>query len=240
MYAQGYQAKDIRQFVQSFNMSRKFSDEQAGPSLGNFVEHFEGNQDKEDKELKRRTDWSEFMEDDEKDKNPAYLKSNSKEEGLFEPESPDGGMFKKPKLMGKYDSSCSSGLGDNKLYKPQFSRRNTNKATCNQQEVALTKEPTKTQSRFSRGPVCAEYPSNNNNLPRNVGRGWQQEQQKKTHIATMKKGASKWSAYMEEDEGDHFEGHRAAFADDFKLCHFDLETHVTDQRVEDDIHPDFI
>jgi len=87
--------------------------------------------------------------------------------------------------------------------------------------------------------------ANNNDLPRNVSGGWQQEEQKSQHqqqgkqMAMGKRRLSKWSEYME-DENHLFRGKKASFADDFKIkCGDDLETDVMDERVEEEVHPDF-
>ncbi|KAJ8420514.1 hypothetical protein Cgig2_007769 [Carnegiea gigantea] len=239
VYAQGYQAKDIRQFVQSFNMSRKNADEQAAlgyelSSVGHFVEHPEGTHVEEEYRAKKHTDWREYIEYEE-DAHPAYLKSLPNEGHMFEPEivteDPEGLLLKKAKLKGKFfgsSSSSGSGLDRNQIYNPRFPKRDANNEACmSRVEVSKTE-------------------ANNNDLPRNVTRGWQQEQQESLHqqqnkqMTMVKRGVSKWSEYME-DENHHFLGEKAAFADDFKLnCGYDLQTDVTDERVEEDIHPDFL
>ena len=71
VYAQGAMARDVRKFVQSFNMSRKFIDEEGEEHLsssmvvsdaaGEAGGSFSGN------ERKRRNDWSEYLDPPEKE-----------------------------------------------------------------------------------------------------------------------------------------------------------------------------
>uniref|UniRef100_A0A7C8YBT2 MRN complex-interacting protein N-terminal domain-containing protein n=1 Tax=Opuntia streptacantha TaxID=393608 RepID=A0A7C8YBT2_OPUST len=79
IYAEGYQAKEIRLFVQSFNMSRKDADEIAAiecetSSVGHFVEHLEGVRVQDEHKAKKRSDWSEYIENEEHTR-PACLTS---------------------------------------------------------------------------------------------------------------------------------------------------------------------
>lgn len=88
-YAQGYQAKEIRNIVQSFNMSRKTVDDnqlqQGDPSLRRFVENLESDQEKAEKKAKQRTDWSEYLEDETNVNvlEPAYLKFKQNGQNYF-------------------------------------------------------------------------------------------------------------------------------------------------------------
>lgn len=89
IYAQGYQAKEIRNIVQSFNMSRKTVDDnqlqQGDPSLRRFVENLESDQEKAEKKAKQRTDWSEYLEDETNVNvlEPAYLKFKQNGQNYF-------------------------------------------------------------------------------------------------------------------------------------------------------------
>lgn len=88
-YAQGYQAKEIRNIVQSFNMSRKTVDDnqlqQGDPSLRRFVENLESDQEKVEKKAKQRTDWNEYLEDETNVNvlEPAYLKYKQNGQNYF-------------------------------------------------------------------------------------------------------------------------------------------------------------
>lgn len=67
VFAQGYKAKELRFFVQSFNMSRKVGDEEAQAFVDSFLEvDVEGEVDEEvaDTRGKKRSDWSEYLDFD--------------------------------------------------------------------------------------------------------------------------------------------------------------------------------
>lgn len=73
VFAQGYMAKDLRKFVQSFNMSRKFTDEQDSlrletPIPTSHSQTYVSIGFEEDQQRKRRTDWSEYLDPEEENK----------------------------------------------------------------------------------------------------------------------------------------------------------------------------
>lgn len=194
IYAQGYQAKDIRNVVQSFNMSRKLEDElqQEVPSLGPYVEQSEGVQEIGEIKGKRRADWSEYLEDAQ-NVEPAYLKSKLHGKGnAAEPkvvtEMSEDLMFKKPKLKGKFGVS-SIGIGNSQSYKPNFSKRGSTK------EIIETRP----RSSYVEEEVWDECIVDDSNLIRDVRRNCEQQQQNK--VVNMKEtGASKWSQYTARDD----------------------------------------
>lgn len=118
VFAQGFVAKDLRGFVQSFNMSRSITEPSPLP-LPQFQE--QGEEDKEEEEdivhdnrvhnTKRRSDWSQFLDPD------PVEEQQVEEESDFEPkivtELPPEDLFKKQKLNADL------------LYKPLFSNRNS-------------------------------------------------------------------------------------------------------------------
>lgn len=58
---------------------------------------------------------------------------------------------------------------------------------------------------------------------------------------TMATKASKWNAYISNGDNNVKVGSGRNFADDMGQCSHDiLETILDDQKVEDDIHPDFM
>ncbi|CAO2834134.1 unnamed protein product [Amaranthus hypochondriacus] len=259
IYAQSYQAKDIRKVVQSFNMSRKFHDEMQQPEQEQSPNG--GDSEIEEITVKRRTDWSEFMEDDNISE-PHYLKSKLEKNIVAEPrivtELPEDLMRKKPKLKGTFGDG-SFDIDKNQCYKPIASKRGIS-----------TKIIMKTQQSTSNprsGSVCDECMVDDNDLIRGnreqceqqqdtgsimMIKGaarhlelWRQQQLKHTNMCkeVKKPGASKWSKYMteHEDVDDIDKGLRPAFADDFRLmCGYKLENEGIDQPVEEDIHPDFL
>ncbi|XP_074321715.1 uncharacterized protein LOC141658805 [Silene latifolia] len=231
VYAQGYQAKDIRQVVQSFNMSRKFADDRKclDFSLGHFVEQLEGDHVVAEETGKKRSDWSEYVDIDEGNLEPAYLKSNLREAETFEQkvvtELPEELMFKKPRLKGNITSS-SRNAGENQSYKPQFPKRS-----------GARKEPVKNRAGTS------DVPSAWNEVSYNVGdvdeysEMRSEIQQKSKGVGMMKTGASKWAEYLTEDDGGyHCQADKAPFVSDGHK----VETDDVDLLVEEDIHPDFL
>lgn len=117
VFAQGFVAKDLRGFVQSFNMSRSITEPSPLPlPLPQFQE--QGEEEEEDivhdnrvHNNKRRSDWSQFLDPD------PVEEQHVEEESDFEPkivtELPPEDLFKKQKLNADL------------LYKPVFSNRNS-------------------------------------------------------------------------------------------------------------------
>lgn len=69
VFAQGFMAKDVRKFVQNFNMSRQLADPQAlFPQSEEIESQYQSNP------KKMRTDWSEYI-DPEENEGPNYLKN---------------------------------------------------------------------------------------------------------------------------------------------------------------------
>ncbi|KAJ4847507.1 hypothetical protein Tsubulata_012256 [Turnera subulata] len=60
LYAQGYMAKDLRKFVQSFNMSRSLSSDQHQHSPAPVLD--DPGSSSTGFERKRRTDWTEYLD----------------------------------------------------------------------------------------------------------------------------------------------------------------------------------
>ncbi|XP_050215119.1 uncharacterized protein LOC126666170 [Mercurialis annua] len=217
MFAQSFMAKDIRMFVQSFNMSR-----------GKLAEHNDsGAGDAEtltaDPQIqrKRRSDWTEYLDFDQ---------DSAKQEQFEEQQGDDFGvkivteltkeMFKKPKFR-NYDSRGNACHG----FKPTFSKRNTSsKNVCSQ-----GKEEKKNASEDVISPTkWRDY------MKKDC------EEQRKNQ-PTMATKASKWNDYITHDDSDFNAERRRNCADDMGHCSNDVwETILDEQKVEDDIHPDFI
>ncbi|KAK9740785.1 hypothetical protein RND81_03G059900 [Saponaria officinalis] len=228
VYAQGYQAKDIRHVVQSFNMSRMFTDDRKcqESSSGHFIEHVEGEHGTavEIKAGKRRSDWSEYVDFDKDSLEPAYLKSQLQEEQMTEQkvvtELPEELMFKKPKLKGNFTSS-SLKKGGNPIYKPQFHKK------------TATKELTQT-----RGRNDVKFNVDNGDHSTDIS---SQRLQKSKGIGMTKTGASRWAEYMTEDDGFPGEENDAAFLDNLRVTDaYKEQNDGADLLVEEDIHPDFM
>nr|XP_027095246.1 MRN complex-interacting protein isoform X2 [Coffea arabica] len=98
VFAQGYMAKDVREFVQSFNMSRQFAEQNVIPA----------DDDKETLEIEdkippngklKRTDWTEYIDPEEEDSEIPNIGENPGDEFELKivTEMPKP-VFKKPKL----------------------------------------------------------------------------------------------------------------------------------------------
>ncbi|KAL3735462.1 hypothetical protein ACJRO7_024569 [Eucalyptus globulus] len=216
VFARAFMAKDVRKFVQSFNMSRLSSDLEAPDpppeGRGGAVHDRAGGSD--GRKLKR-SDWSEFLD--------------VEQEKRDEEEGDDGGMkivtelpkeiFKKSKL--RDSSHQSAGSKGDKLFTPLFAKRSIRKQTTSPDE-----EPKKNQNGL------AFTTSNWTNSKR---------ESDIDPVITPSAAAtrnSKWSNYMPQDEVT-LQSH--LYEDDGdRFGNGVLESKTNDQEVEEDIHPDFM
>ncbi|XP_010534119.1 PREDICTED: uncharacterized protein LOC104809747 [Tarenaya hassleriana] len=121
IFAQGYKAKELRFFVQSFNMSRKSLEEEDTAAGGTLSEiHVDWK--------KRRTDWTEYLDLDPPNRCRRSPEDGEAKEGMdaeIVTEMPKD-MFKKPRLntysSGGGGSSMDAEDG-NEPYNPIFSRK---------------------------------------------------------------------------------------------------------------------
>ncbi|XP_065881257.1 uncharacterized protein [Euphorbia lathyris] len=223
VFAQGYMAKDIRKVVQTFNMSRKLADEESEQNeslIG--VTSLSDSVVLEDQQRKKRPDWNEYLDPTEHGN-----KENAIEEGdEFGPkivtELPKE-LFKKPKLN-KNVSGFDGEKIDESSYKPVFSKRNA----IPNHVFSQGKEGKKHQAGKVISPrVWSDLMTRDSKEP-------------KTSQGQLKMGmkGSKWDTYMSNDE-NNFKVRNSA--DDMDQCTQDMwEKMVDDQKVEDDVHPDFM
>ncbi|XVF87013.1 hypothetical protein PTKIN_Ptkin18bG0086300 [Pterospermum kingtungense] len=226
VFAQGPMAKDLRKFVQSFNMSRKFADDQTQNQnqpfdypTSEYDINFEDDDvggDMENPEKKRRTDWTEYLDPED----PKLVSQEKEQDGYLEPEIvtelPPKEKFKRPKLS-NYETGEST--GDHRhYYKPVFSKRNTSI----KDDTMLISQDEKAMG-------------NVRNLEESIS---------DCQAVTAKLGNySKWKHYIsEDDEGESFRlccpTNSAHHVNKWGDAVFKTETNY--QNVEDDIHPDFI
>ncbi|KAL3617764.1 hypothetical protein CASFOL_038085 [Castilleja foliolosa] len=282
VFAQSAMARDVRVFVQSFNMSRQLSDQKQ--SLSEELESFDS--ESQDRKLKRN-DWSEYV-DDQDDHGGNYNNDEGIPEGdnEFEPmvvtEIPKA-LFKKPKLK----DYSSNGYGSEKMYKPNFSNRRNSKRQPNENSQDTQSQTTEFEQISSeRASKKSDYPNeekpflhpsdsapkwdrfkaqiqdnhskSTNNVdktfvwqPRNglegsVSKwdGFTREEGEdnnaigvpmaRLHHKTAAKGpVSKWSSYITEEDDDDSDILGSGRTID-SLCR------VSDEKVDDDIHPDFL
>ncbi|PNX96779.1 hypothetical protein L195_g019993, partial [Trifolium pratense] len=221
VFAQGYKAKDIRTFVQSFNRSRKSLDDdqqwlQAG-TLNHEMEHVDGE--------------SEFPNELNNNKSYAFnLYCHCNIEDDFEPlvvtEMPKD-MFKKRKLV---DISTSRSARNFKS--PLFRNAQGEYSFIAYMTGSAAGKPVKDQRRIA---LVSE-----SNLERNDKVTTTNPRTGKCK-QTINSSASKWNDYLTDDNLEF--GFKRGFnsKDTSSSWNNDiLEAITCEQRVEDDIHPDFM
>ncbi|XP_030952142.1 uncharacterized protein LOC115975495 [Quercus lobata] len=221
VFAQGFVAKDLRGFVQSFNMSRAITQPSPLPlPLPQFREEEEDivHDDRVHNNKRRSSDWSQFLD-------PVEVEEQQvEEESDFEPkivtELPQD-LFKKQKLNANADL----------LYKPVFSNRNSTAKNV----ISPNKDPRRYQP-FAKGS------SQRNDRMKQDDEG--QEPRRKPQLpfpTTKAKGVSKWNDYIAQDDNDNLQlGSGRNFEHQLHYHTLEFETINNDQRVEDDVHPDFL
>ncbi|KAG9153114.1 hypothetical protein Leryth_012371 [Lithospermum erythrorhizon] len=146
IYARAFMAKDVRYFVQSFNMSRLAADQQIANNMNSNVAQSDGNQTVEVRQ-KKRTDWSEFI--DNEDDNS--IENDEDKGNAFEPkvvtELPKE-TFIRPKLKNPLNRSLNNDNG----YKPVFQKRNNSrKRGCHGECEVMELEPNECQQMTPQG-----------------------------------------------------------------------------------------
>ncbi|XP_010261056.1 PREDICTED: UPF0544 protein C5orf45 homolog [Nelumbo nucifera] len=122
VFARGYAAKDIRKFVQGFNMSRQFIENRDESLIQTLEEIDDPNSSNSSCSRKRRNDWTEYLDTEDDADAKEELDGNA-----FEPkivtELPEEHL-KKPKLKKTYPGEFHTIQGSKPL-KPVFSNTNT-------------------------------------------------------------------------------------------------------------------
>ncbi|XP_008456719.2 uncharacterized protein LOC103496578 [Cucumis melo] len=263
VFARAPMAKDVRKFVQSFNMSRKYANEQA--NVDDLIHGGIVDDDKLDcsGRRKRRNDWSEYL-DPEEDRSHSGRENEGELESDLKivTELPD---IKTWKSDSRSCSSWSEGEGDG-LYRPLFSKRkHIAKNLSSQDEIQNWESPSAIHtSKLSKGDdeqtfSTAEYlsaPFQDKKMSKNSHeveseiQNWElpseteaskwtkddENSRTKSCILGKVRGASsKWSEYITEEEncGGRNEENMA------REQGMDILKMINDEIVEDDIHPDF-
>ncbi|KAH8515627.1 hypothetical protein H0E87_004179 [Populus deltoides] len=224
VFAQGCMAKDLRKFVQSFNMSRKIADEQdsfdqdAALIPTSETDHIGLN---EDCQRKRRSDWTEYL--DAEEEYNIKQEDEGEEPGLMVVTELPKEMFKKPRLKNDFGQN-SGDHGDGNLYKPVFSKRNASKIP-----MSRDKESRKYQSTKAAG-----------NSKWSDCRTQVEEEERISQPTTGKTKASKWKDYITQDEDGFNSGKGRNVGAHHQNCGDWQNILDDDQKVEDDVHPDFM
>ncbi|AEE35229.1 putative MRN complex-interacting protein [Arabidopsis thaliana] len=234
VFAQGYKAKELRFFVQSFNMSRKVADEEAHAVGDSFPEvYVEGEVNEEVNGTKKRSDWSQYLDFDSV--NDRRRLAGEEDDVKIVTEMPSN-MFKRPKLNKESNAGGSSSNtgGENKdsneIFKPSFSRRSIKKPDF---------RSGKRSSATYVGHISAF--SSNEVVTRK-----KDMEERNLESERVTKPASKWDAYLIDDEGEHQApprfGVKKALKDD-EVGGWDravMEINTEYQIVDDEVHPDFM
>ncbi|KAF7140483.1 hypothetical protein RHSIM_Rhsim06G0093000 [Rhododendron simsii] len=269
VFAQGFMAKDVRKFVQTFNMSRcQFEQQRTNETLDLVPEHTDC-QPRSSNDKKRRSDWSEYV--DPKDIHNGQ-EEEEQEEDVFGPrivtELPPKELFKKPKLNvdssgfgtmqdgkepGKIDPTIANWASKRFDYKSQSEegisaaegpRRSLAKGDSNRRTYAKQL----VEHGFAESRAC--HPTTAKVSSTKCGVYIIQDNNKdsedkgpwKSQLRMMKE-ASKWDSYITEDddEGDLHLKIGREFADNKgKWDDCEFDAKLYDQSAEEDIHPDFL
>ncbi|KAK3018095.1 hypothetical protein RJ639_004780 [Escallonia herrerae] len=262
VFAQGYMAKDVRKFVQGCNMARQLADQQPSsfdrqiqaPQFKNIESECLSNQ------KKKRTDWSGYIdyekeEEVQTDSNANWTKlAFDVLEAQFVTELPTA-VFKKPKLRG-YSAGSDTEEGG-KHFRPVFGKRNagrqanyTGKGISKRAETkkegatgwsdcgrpadkfVADEEQTRYQPSTSTGPSkWGDYITHDNEDVADLA-----AREPEPRPVSVKR-TSKWNDYITEDDDLQLET-ESSLADHMDHCGA-FEAELNDQRVEEDIHPDF-
>ncbi|KAL0288304.1 UNVERIFIED_CONTAM: hypothetical protein Sangu_2664800 [Sesamum angustifolium] len=284
VFAQGSMAKDVRHFVQNFNMSRQLSDQKQ--FLLEEIETIDSPTD-DQKRTKKRSDWTKYVDDQEEHctKYDEETKLSEVEE-IVVTEMPKA-LFKKPKLKGY----SSSGDGEEKFFKPLFLNRNNAKRHQNDHshvqinstlkfnniveelpegdikvifpdDQAITLHTSEKALKWNR--LRAQIQENNSNAvnmdmeepclqqplkgaKRSISK-WngyisKDDNNYANGAPTAEKGpVSKWSSFITEEDDDLLEtrGRGDSWYGVSERSNDLFESIMNDERVEDDIHPDFL
>ncbi|KAI3465423.1 hypothetical protein Pfo_022086 [Paulownia fortunei] len=295
VFSQGVMARDVRKFVQNFNMSRQLSDQKQllSEELETFNSPSGGHKTK-------RNDWSEYVDDQEEycgkfDKDEDLAEGDNRLEPMVVTEVPKA-LFKKPKVK----DYSSNGYGTEKLFKPLFPDTSNAKRHRNDhsQDVQLTEfeqtscERDSKRSEYSMRAqdICSHeepvtlHPSDrapkwnrfmaqiqdNKSNSANIEEPFVKQPRKGVkgsiskwsgyitqddehngigvpmvglHHTTAAKGpVSKWSSFITEEDEDNLEskGQRDSRDHVSQRSNYLLDSLMNEERVEDDIHPDFL
>ncbi|KAF9609214.1 hypothetical protein IFM89_014408 [Coptis chinensis] len=173
---------------------------------------------------KRRNDWTEYLDLEQEGNGGGY-------EPEIATELPKE-MFKKPRL--KNYSTGMNKSGGKKLYSPTFAKRKTDSKPSNSQVKSYSAELNKPKETKLYNPTFAKRKSFNSPAITQEQKGTREFQ------PTMAQGPSKWSDYLAEDEDYLLFGTTGSLDDaQAPFNHNMFETNFNDQRVEDEVHPDF-
>ncbi|XP_062099316.1 uncharacterized protein LOC133805209 isoform X2 [Humulus lupulus] len=224
VFAQGPMAKDLRLFVQSFNMSHQFTD--ASSDLITPSEQPSPPPTAEADCKRQRIDWTEFLDSDEEIGRNTEREDRTGfgDELEIVTELPMG-FFKRAKLNEKDGRELENGGYGDKLLKPVFSERNLN-----------------IQSQDKEKPMMHHDLETSMDDTSKLSHKRREGDQKTRTKEKGRESSSKWSSYLIEDDevspcgnAGKLEENSGNWGDNI------FQTLTNEERVEDDeIHPDFL
>ncbi|KAL7583154.1 uncharacterized protein LOC111919493 [Lactuca sativa] len=228
VFFQGSMAKDVRKFVQSFNMSRQFVEQQQ-----ELLEETLVQEQIEYQPNKRRTDWSEYIEPDIND-----VGISDDEGDLCEPnvvtELPKP-LFKKPKLRANYSAAGLDREDGEELRRPVFGKRISNKKINNGGPYNSTDmEPRTTVRENSKRVQLNNHDYNDEEIGASSRSMMTIPKGLSSVMKKLKRPVSKWDDFI--DDGDDMQLESRCQ----EIDHAAFEMKVSDEIVEDDVHPDFL
>ncbi|KAL8514267.1 hypothetical protein ACS0TY_013401 [Phlomoides rotata] len=241
VFAQAPIAKDVRKFVQNFNMSRQLSDQKLSLSG-----ELETSDSPKDEQKRKRNDWTEYVDQEDYcrkfNKDVDLAEGDDGLEAMVVTEMPKA-LFTKPKVK-DYSSNRNDAV---KLLKPQFPNRSNAKNVNSQEWTEVEQTSHEMNSKRNAYTIRANTHSSSHKEPVSLplsghaskSKGINGVGEERTVRLHHTKGpVSKWSSFItDEDEDDDDLASRGTRG---SPSNNPLELLMNDQRVEDDIHPDFL
>ncbi|CAK9174164.1 unnamed protein product [Ilex paraguariensis] len=215
VFAQGLMAKDVRKFVQSFNMSRQFAHQQQEQlvdeeeeTLAPSTEKIDNHDHWKNKKVKR-IDWTEYI-DPQDEADLAEIREEEEEQSEEEPSK-----SRPMKAQGNSKWGYNATQAEENF--PNKNQRIGQPTTCmgsSKWKTYITKDD---DDNFADKVPCKCQP------------------------ITVER-ASKWTGYVEEDGDDDLQAKSGRDKADYmgQWNHNAFDTIEKDQKVEEDIHPDFL
>ncbi|XP_023549686.1 MRN complex-interacting protein isoform X3 [Cucurbita pepo subsp. pepo] len=236
VFARAPMAKDVRKFVQSFNMSRKYADEQT--KVDEILDEEIVDEDQLDfnAKRKRRSDWSEYL-DLEEDRSQTG-RENERELGSDFTDGKIVTELPEEKTRKHCSTSCSSrpeGGEGKRFYRPVFPKRthiaknSAIQASKWRKGVREDDEKVSLKANLSSKDEIRNWESQSDIEASKWSKGMSKDDENACILAKVGGPSPKWSEYMtEEDKNMGTEQDM----DTLKMI-------INDEIVEDDIHPDF-
>ncbi|KAJ0086687.1 hypothetical protein Patl1_07969 [Pistacia atlantica] len=264
VFAQGFMAKDLRGFVQSFNISRSREQEQGGVGDG-FEAEIEEEMPNKKPKLNKYQSTTGGEGDDELQKTFFNSQGQVGDEETREHEKATASATSKWSCYLTQDdtepTTCQATMSmAASKWSNYMTQNDMETVTCQPKNTNMTKndiEPTTCQARkATAASKWRDYMTQDDMEPRmtkaasrasqtkmaEAASKWGEgDKEQRPHLPKEGKAASKWDNYLTHEEDDLQGLNGRKIADQIgNWSNGVFETTTNDQRVEDDIHPDFI